>query len=72
MPPEEGWVSLDARLERIESALRELIGRERGDQATLGRVEARVEAQGRILWAVVTWLAAVTVYVLTGEVVGWL
>jgi hypothetical protein len=70
MPP--GDVSLDARLERIESALRELVGRERGDQAALGRVEARQAVQGRMLWAMVAWVGMLTTYVLTGEVISWL
>lgn len=70
MPP--GDVSLDARLERIELALTELVGRERGDQAALGRIEARQEALSRVVWGLVAWVGMLTLYVLTGEVVGWL
>jgi len=70
MPP--GDVTLDVRLERIEAALKELVGRERGDQAALGRVEARQEVQGRMLWALMAWVGMLTTYVLTGEVISWL
>lgn len=69
---EDGWMSLERRLQSIEDMLGRLDRRDVTEARTLGRLEERAQQQSRLLWGLVVWVGGLTVYVLTGEVAGWL